>query len=564
MSQAYSTRPLGHDPHWRYFDQKPFTRSQRPTTTVLFGGLTFKHERLIKSVLASLGYKTEIIPTPTVKDFQTGKEYGNYGQCNPTYFTTGALVNYLKKLERAGLQRDDIVERYVYLTATSPCGPCRFGMYQNEYRLALDNTGFNGFRVITIEQRPSLKGNADAGLDVNIEFSFAVLFAVLIGDLLNETAYLIRPYECRAGETDAVLERSLAAMERTLAALDPGRMETGGTGWLRRTALAGAGKIELLLALHHFFIGAYQRALLRQLREIGEWFDAVPIDRSRVKPIVKVTGEFWAQTTEGDGNFGMFQFLEKEGAAVLVEPVATWLSYLLHVAEMTNEDQTRLIDKDELDITALDRMHGWYRFRKKKMLLDLMNRRLNTVYDNMRRALKDIPHALVDQNVYRELAHDFYHSRSRGGEGHLEVGKNIHYHRNHLAHMVLSLKPFGCMPSTQSDGVQAAVQGAFGDMIYLPVETSGEGEVNAHSRVQMALGEAKQKAKNEFADVLAACGMTVDGLAQQLAVRPGLQRPAYTVPRRSGVAGTAANLVYHVADLVAAGDRDARSAAHTA
>ena len=32
-------------------------------------------------------------------------------------------------------------------------------------------------------------------------------------------------------------------------------------------------------------------------------------------------------------------------------------------------------------------------------------------------------------------------------------------------------------------------------MIYLPIETSGEGEINAHSRVQMALGEAKVKAK---------------------------------------------------------------------
>ncbi len=41
-------------------------------------------------------------------------------------------------------------------------------------------------------------------------------------------------------------------------------------------------------------------------------------------------------------------------------------------------------------------------------------------------------------------------------------------------------------------------------MIYLPVETSGEGEINAHSRVQMALGEAKNKAKKEFAGALEA------------------------------------------------------------
>ena len=46
--------------------------------------------------------------------------------------------------------------------------------------------------------------------------------------------------------------------------------------------------------------------------------------------------------------------------------------------------------------------------------------------------------------------------------------------------MVLSLKPFGCMPSTQSDGAQAAVVSHFKDMIYLPIETSGEGEMNAH------------------------------------------------------------------------------------
>ena len=51
------------------------------------------------------------------------------------------------------------------------------------------------------------------------------------------------------------------------------------------------------------------------------------------------------------------------------------------------------------------------------------------------------------------------------------------------------------------DGAQAAVVSHFKDIIYLPIETSGEGEVNAHSRVQMALGEAKNKAKREFADV---------------------------------------------------------------
>ena len=103
-----------------------------------------------------------------------------------------------------------------------------------------------------------------------------------------------------------------------------------------------------------------------------------------------------------------------------------------------------------------------------------------------------------------------YNLRAGGGEGHLEVAKNIYYSNKDMCHMVLSLKPFGCMPSTQSDGVQSAVVNQYKDMIYLPVETSGEGEINAHSRVQMALGEAKVKAREEMERVLERTGRTLD------------------------------------------------------
>ena len=37
--------------------------------------------------------------------------------------------------------------------------------------------------------------------------------------------------------------------------------------------------------------------------------DEIEVDYLRPKPVVKITGEFWAQATEGDGNFRMFEFL---------------------------------------------------------------------------------------------------------------------------------------------------------------------------------------------------------------------------------------------------------------
>src|SRR5499427_697590 len=84
--------------------ERPFTADQRGKTTLLFGGLTWKHEKLVHGALEGLGYRAEAVPTPNVKAFQTGKEYGNNGQCNPTYFTVGNLVSICKAWKNKGLQ----------------------------------------------------------------------------------------------------------------------------------------------------------------------------------------------------------------------------------------------------------------------------------------------------------------------------------------------------------------------------------------------------------------------------------------------------------------------------
>ena len=73
----------------------------------------------------------------------------------------------------------------------------------------------------------------------------------------------------------------------------------------------------------------YGKPYLEALEACRARINEVEVDRTKVKPMVKITGEFWASITEGDGNFNMFRFLEREGAQVIVEPVATWVAYLL-------------------------------------------------------------------------------------------------------------------------------------------------------------------------------------------------------------------------------------------
>ena len=50
-------------------------------------------------------------------------------------------------------------------------------------------------------------------------------------------------------------------------------------------------------------------------------------------------------------------------------------------------------------------------------------------------------------NAIAEVSHEYYNNDLRGGEGHMEVGKLIMNVVNSKAHMTLSVKPFGCMPS---------------------------------------------------------------------------------------------------------------------
>jgi predicted nucleotide-binding protein (sugar kinase/HSP70/actin superfamily) len=177
-------------------------------------------------------------------------------------------------------------------------------------------------------------------------------------------------------------------------------------------------------------------------------------------------------------------------------------------------------------------------------------------YHRLIDALGGIGHHLADQYELQRLGHPFYNSRAGGGEGHLEVAKNIYYSNKDLCHMVLSLKPFGCMPSTQSDGAQSAVVTHFKDMIFIPIETSGEGDVNAHSRVQMALGEAKVRAKNEMKRVLDEAGVTVEEIKAFVADHPEMQQPMYKYGHRKGVVGVSANFAIHTAERIKAERRE--------
>ena len=534
--------------HYRRPPERPFTAAERDGVTILLGGLTSIHDRLITAVFETCGYRSDNLTPPDLDAFQLGRQYGNVGQCNPAYFTIGNLIKFLQDLEARGASRQEIVDKYVFFTSGT-CGPCRFGMYEAEYRLALKNAGFDGFRILTFQQNDGVKASSgEAGLKFSVHFGMTAMNAFNCSDVLHDAIYRIRPYEVREGDTNRAFDDVIALLHARLRARRPFDILEHTPAWLGRL-LTAHPKVKdttnTLVKIRQHLRGREYRDALAAARAR---LDDVEVDRLRVKPVVKITGEFWAATTEGAGNFDMFGFLEREGAEVRVDPIGAWVMYLLHQAK-TRASVDRRVGRPERRL-SLRALGNEVKFGGKQLLFSTGEWFWAREYHRVVRALGDIADRLVPQAELARLAHPYYHSMTRGGEGHLEVGKTIYYTMHRKCHMVLSLKPFGCLPSTQSDGAQSAVAAQLKDLIFLPIETSGEGELNAHSRVQMALGEAKAVARREFDEALARTGRSLDEIRAYVALHPELRRPLYRVRQHRGVAGTAANFVLHVGRLM--------------
>ncbi|HEY7037694.1 MAG TPA: hypothetical protein VID28_02530 [Methylomirabilota bacterium] len=491
--------------HYRAYTPRPFTRAERDSVTILFGGLHWRVERVLQAVLESGGHRAQVLPVATRDDLLTGREVADIGQCCPTSFTTGNLVNFLKK-EAKAVGVEEVNRKYVYLTAGS-CGACRFGQYHQSYELALRNSGLDAFRMFLLAQdQLDQKAAMGDGLDLNLPVTLGCLWAIFCTDLVQDLEYQVRPYEVVPGQTEAAVRESVELLYQAFR---------------NRPRKGPWGSVRWFLTTGYF---------VRIMRRIRANFASIEVDRLRVKPTVKITGEFYLQTVEGDPNYNIHRWLEAEGAEVYPAGITVWMDYLLRLGLQRFEDYSGIERGARLKLGLGRAVQAIYR----------------VTFNRLRRAMGDLPHELPRQLELRRLAAPYFHSRLDGGEGDMLIGKAIWAHQKKKAHMICELSPYSCMPNTMSIGAMAGVIGKYPDLLYAPLEIKGDAEVHALSRCQMILTEAKKRAQREFDEAVERGGMTIEQVRGYLDAHPEMKRATYRVPHL-GCAGQAANLVLHVA-----------------
>jgi predicted nucleotide-binding protein (sugar kinase/HSP70/actin superfamily) len=420
-------------------------------TVLLFGGLTPTRERLLQAAAASLGESYIYLPNIDYKSFELGKIYGNKAQCNPTYFTVGNLIKYLFYLrDEMGLSTDEIIRKYVHVTVNG-CGPCRFGMYITEYKKALRDAGFEGFRVVSFEHDSNIFQVAqEQVVTFSPKFFLILIKTTLIADILTILGDKLRPYELKKGSVDKALKECEDLIIKTLES---------------------------------------KKSLLLSLVKCRKILAKVELNKLQPKPKVMVMGEFWAAMTRSDGNYHIHQFLEDEGAEVISQPLINRILLNVWEAEYKRELVQDVNKKDGIDFSTT----------KSKFLIFTAKHGIRFSFNLYAKAIGLANYHLANMDHLYKISKDYYPVDSNGGEGQLEVAHLLENLEKKEANLVVSIKPFGCMPSSGvSDGIQSLITAKFKNARFISIETSGDGATNFYSRLQMALFKAKEEATEEF------------------------------------------------------------------
>ena len=368
---------------------------------------------------------------PDNQSLQFGREFGNRGQCNPTYFTVGNLIKYLVHLrDEQGMSYEDIVTNYAFVTAGG-CGPCRMGMYATEYRKALRDSGFPDFRVLLFTRSGDVEDILMEGLGLNFLTLIKFFVLVEVGDILNTINLRYRPYEKIPGQADELIYKARLQVQDAIIA---------------------------------------KKGFSRALYQARKTIKSIELDRGMKKPMIHIMGEFWAKTTDGEGNYNLFRFLEKEGAVVSNETLTDWLLHQVWRAKWLSKRKDKGVN------------------RVKNQLI------LATVMIFIRSSFKILcfilgeNFKLSNHAKLAKLAEPYFDIHVDGGEDHMEVAHHIDLAKKGEVEMIISVKPFTCLSSSGvSDGVQVKVCEDFPSLEFLAVETNGDSATNFYSRVHMGL-----------------------------------------------------------------------------
>ncbi|MBQ6621654.1 MAG: 2-hydroxyacyl-CoA dehydratase [Mogibacterium sp.] len=261
------------------YERKLFTKEMKEEGyTLLVPQMSPIHFQYFEAILASQGYKAELLPSATKTSEEEGLRYINNDACYPTIVTLGQIIAALKS------GKYDLNKVGVFMSQTG--GGCRASNYVSLLRKALKDLGMEQIPVISFNM-VGLESNP--GFKINAKMAVMLVYAVSYGDLIMKCLYRVRPYEKVPGSANALMD-----------------------SWYDRIV---SNTINMKL-------GEFKK----NINQIVKEFDELPIYEDLRKPRVGIVGEILVKY-HPNANNNLVDLIEEEGGEAVVPSFIDFFEY---------------------------------------------------------------------------------------------------------------------------------------------------------------------------------------------------------------------------------------------
>ena len=407
-----------------------FTKEMKKDYVILAPNMLPMHFELILQVMRNYGYNMELLRTSGHEIAETGLKYVHNDTCYPALLVIGQFINAIQ----SGKYDPDRVALILFQTG----GGCRASNYISLLRKALIKAGYGHVPVISF----SLAGiEKHPGWKLTVPILHRMMYGVLYGDLIMSLVNQCKPYEVRAGESQALADR-----------------------WT----------VRLADEMAHERVLSY-RNVKKNYRKILRDFNAIEVVRTQ-KPRVGIVGEIFVKYSPL-GNNNLEEFLVREGAEVVVPGLTDFCLYTVY----NNMEDAKLYGVRKMTAAVYSLA---YRFLNKKVrdLIDIIREESDFTPPT------PFPHtaSLVDGCI---------HHGTKMGEGWLLTAEMLELADSGVNNIVCT-QPFGCLPNhICGKGMMKPIKERIPDVNIVAIDYDpGATQVNQENRIKLMLANARDKA----------------------------------------------------------------------
>jgi predicted nucleotide-binding protein (sugar kinase/HSP70/actin superfamily) len=378
--------------------------------------MSYAGARLMAAAFRSVGIEAAATPDSDSETLELGGLHSSGEECLPHRITLG---DFLKLCRRPGVDP----KKLAFFMPRAP-GPCRFGQYAPYLQQVLREQGFADVLIVS-----PTSSDAYAGLGEHAaELMRTAWLGIVVGDLATRFLLKTRPYESRAGDSDAAFHEAIDRVGATLA-------------------VRGLSTNERVARLTQDVVRTRDR------------FRVIPARYEKGRPLIGVVGEIFCRLNTFS-NEDAVRRTERLGGECWLSDISEWIFY----TDWSREYEWA-------------RDHGKWNaeFLKAKLKAYVQHQYEHTLLASVHEDFKgyEEPHNIRDVLAGSE---PYLPAKGALGEMTLSVGKAVYlYHKG--ADGIIDISPFTCMNGIVSEAIYPSVSA---DHEGLPIRSLYFDKVGGH------------------------------------------------------------------------------------